>query len=355
MLAVNLYKSTIYSSDLNTAINSNPKILEKLRGMKIFITGATGLIGSSVIDILLRYNEMFNGKICIYASTHDQEHTKQRFGHCINQDMIQFIPYNSGGHNVLNFQTDYVIHGAGNAYPGIIQRHSSETLLNTIMSTHELLDYMVKYRGKKMVFISSSEIYGIRMSSEAHCENDYGVIDILNPRSSYAVGKQAAETLCVSYWHERKTPVSIVRPGHIYGPTASEQDNRVSSAFAYDAVQGKGLVLKSDGSQLRSYCYMLDCAMAILTTLVEGEEGEAYNISNPNSIVTIRQLAEAYAREGGVSLNFEAPSKAEKGAFNPMMNSSLNSDKLYHIGWRAVFDFSIGIAHTIQIMREALI
>ena len=68
--------------------------------------------------------------------------------------------------------------------------------------------------------------------------------------------------------------VSIVRPGHIYGPTATRKDNRVSTAFAYNASDGKDIIMKSDGAQIRSYCYMLDCASAILYVLLKGKKGK---------------------------------------------------------------------------------
>lgn len=350
---MNLYKSVTYRNDLDIVIEANLDIFENMNGTHIFITGASGLIGSAVVDLLLRYNERVHGNIYIYAAAHDQEHTKRRFDYNNYAKMLEFIPYCCGAENVLDFKADYIIHGAGNAYPRVIQEHPSENILNIVTSTHELLEYMQKNKTKNMVFISSSEIYGNKESAEAYREHSYGMVDILNPRSSYAMGKQAAEALCAGYWYEKKTPVCIVRPGHIYGPTASPKDNRVSSSFAYDTVAKRDLVLKSDGSQLRSYCYVLDCAMAILVVLIKGRAGEAYNISAPDSIMTIRQMAEIYAMAGEVNLRFDIPSRAEKEAFNPMLNSSLNSEKLYAMGWKAAFTPFEGITHTIQAIREA--
>ena len=115
---------------------------------------------------------------------------------------------------------------------------------------------------------------------------------MLNPRNSYSISKCAAETLCASYYDEYGVDSVIIRPGHIYGPTAQETDNRVSSAWAYCVARGKDIVMKSDGSQIRSYCYCLDSASAILKVMLKGSPVKAYNISNPTSIISIKQMAE---------------------------------------------------------------
>ena len=146
----------------------------------------------------------------------------------------------------------------------------------------------------------------------------------------------------------------IVRPGHIYGPTASPNDNRVASAFAYAAARGEDIVMKSDGAQLRSLCHCLDCASAMLRVLLRGESGRAYNISNPDSVVTIREMAALLAAAGGVRLIREEASAAEKAGFNPMLNSSLDSAGLQSLGWRGRFDAPRGLARTVEILREIL-
>ena len=183
-------------------------------------------------------------------------------------------------------------------------------------------------------------------------EGEYGFIELLNARNSYSVGKRAAETLCASYAAEYRVESVIVRPGHIYGPTASRSDNRVSSAWAYDVAQGKDIVMKSDGAQIRSYCYCLDCASAILKVLLKGEHCRAYNISNPDSVISIRQMAELLAKYAGVQLKMELPTEEEKKGFNPMSNSSLDSTALLALGWHGLFDAAQGFRHTLEILKE---
>lgn len=205
---------------------------------------------------------------------------------------------------------------------------------------------------KKVVFISSSEVYGKKENDLPFSENEYGYIDLLNARNSYSVSKCAAETLCVSYASEYGIDVSIIRPGHIYGPTASKTDNRVSSAWVYDVVDGKDIIMKSNGEQLRSYVYCLDCASAILMVLLKGENKKAYNISNPNSIINIREMARFLCEAANVKLKMELPTEEEKKSFNPMKNSSLMSDSLQSLGWKGFFDAKTGFSNTVKIVKE---
>jgi nucleoside-diphosphate-sugar epimerase len=144
----------------------------------------------------------------------------------------------------------------------------------------------------------------------------------------------------------------IARPGHIYGPTITTSDNRASAQFTRNAVAGEDIVLKSAGSQLRSYCYVLDCASAILTVLINGETGNAYNISNPNSIVTISDIAKALANAANKKVVYDEMSELEKKGANMMTNSSLNSKKLEALGWSAEFSLEEGTRKTVEILKE---
>jgi len=139
-----------------------------------------------------------------------------------------------------------------------------------------------------------------------------------------------------------------VRPGHVYGPTMIDSDNRAASEFLREAKQGKNIVMKSAGLQLRSYCYVIDCTNAILAALLSGASGEAYNISNPDSIVTIRSFAENVAKEAGVKVIFEDATDVEKASYNLMNNSSLTSSKLENLGWKGLYGLQTGIKRTLE-------
>ncbi|MBQ6021787.1 MAG: NAD-dependent epimerase/dehydratase family protein [Clostridia bacterium] len=350
-----IYQSSLWISDLDEVLASLPA-LSSLEGKSVMITGAAGLVLSAVTDLLIRYNETHEKKIGILAAGRWPEEMTGRFGDYTEKPYFTFVRYDaSRTDNSITLPCDYIIHGASNAFPEMIVKEPVETMLSNVLGVKYLLDYARECGAKRLLYISSSEVYGQKQSAEPYREGEYGYIDLLSPRNSYSVGKRAAETLCASYAAEYGVESVIVRPGHIYGPTAAPQDNRVASAWSWAAAKGEPIIMKSDGAQKRSYCYCLDCASAILKVLLEGENTRAYNISNPASIVTIREMAALVAKAGNVPLSQAEATEAEKKGFNPMSNSSLDSAGLESLGWRGLFDAPRGFAHTVQILREAFL
>lgn len=349
-LVMEITESKLWMGDIDEVIGTLPE-LKELSGKSVMVTGSTGLICSAFIDLLARYNETTPDKIYIVAAGRDINKAKNRFARFVDNDWFEILRYDALlAENEIERHMDYVVHGAGNAAPGKIVSEPVETMLGNFMGTYRLLEKARQGLVGRLLFISSSEVYG-KSDSEKPLEiNEYGYIDLLNYRNSYSIGKSAAETLCVSYAEEYGVDPVIVRPGHVYGPTASRADNRVASLWAYMAAEGKDIVMKSDGAQLRSYCYVLDCASAIVKVLIKGKTGCAYNISNPASVITIKELAKIYAKVTGVNLLIEMPSEAEKKGFNPMKNSSLDASELIALGWNGVFDANRGLAHTVEIM-----
>lgn len=350
---MNIYNSKQWYCDIVRVIKTLPE-LKKCMGQSIMITGATGLIGSAIVDLLIHYNETHNIPISIFAAGRSQEKIQKRFRNYCKKSYFQYVNYNASRlDNPFPNTVNYIIHGAGYSFPAVIMKEPVETMFNTFIGMYDVLKYATKCNAKRVLYVSSSEIYGIKETNQSRKENEYGYIDPLNHRNSYPISKIAAETLCASYAAEYDLNLVIVRPGHIYGPTASLKDNRVSSSFAYNAAEGNNIVLKSDGLQIRSYCYCLDCASAIIKTLIKGETNQAYNISMPDSIISIKQMAEILAHAGKVKLIYKEAQSNEKEAFNPMSNSSLNSKKLIDLGWNGLFDAETGLSHTIKILKEA--
>lgn len=346
---MNLWNSSTYRKDVMRTANTLD--LDRLCNKRILITGASGLIGSAIVDLLLWWNKEKQANITIYAGGRDLKKLEKRFP-CAVENLLTAIAYDATAEVHFDFDVDFIVHAASNASPDRYITEPVGTLLANVVGISNLLQFAESSHTERTVYISSSEVYGKLNQQHPLTEDVYGEVDVLSVRSAYPLGKRAAENLCVAYASQYGTDVSIVRPGHIYGPTAQPSDNRVSSAFAYQAAYGKDIVMKSEGTQLRSYCYCLDCAAAVLTVLLKGEKGQAYNISNRKSIITIRKMAELLASSAGVRLLLDLPTYAEKTAFNPMSNSSLDSKKLEDLGWNGIFDAEEGFFHTIQILRE---
>ena len=347
-----LYDNQNWIADIDKVIEVVPE-LDELAGKSLMITGAAGLVCSAVVDIIFRYNDTHDKKIQVLAAGRWPEEMSGRFGDLVNRDDFTFVVYDaSRTDNVIDVHSDYIIHGASNASPNMIVKEPVETMMSNFLGMKYLLDYAKEQGTKRILYISSSEVYGEKEDKDPYKEGQYGFIDLLKARNSYSVGKRAAETLCASYADEYGVESVIVRPGHIYGPTASPYDNRVASAWSYAVAKGEDIVMKSDGSQIRSYCYCLDCASAMLKVLLCGENCHAYNISNPDSIISIKQMAEILVKSAGVELRMELPTDEERKGFNPMSNSSLESTSLISLGWRGCFDAEAGFGHTVKILKE---
>ncbi|TCS76630.1 nucleoside-diphosphate-sugar epimerase [Muricomes intestini] len=336
-----------YMSDL-TEIQNVITNLDRLRNAKVLITGAGGLIGSALVDFLQNLNRQKHLNIYIYAAARDYKKIERRFGTMMNETGFFFLKYDALQTLNAEVHFDYIIHAASNAYPSSYMKQPVETMLANIMGLKTLLDYGNLAGTKRIVYISSSEVYGKKDDGRSYSENDYSFLDILNPRACYPSSKRAAETLCSAYQQEFGVDYVIVRPGHVYGPTMTDFDNRASSQFPRDVLNGKDIVMKSMGTQVRSYCYVLDCVSAIIFVMLNGILGNAYNISNKHSIVTIREMAECFAKAGGRKVIFEEPSRTEQSSYNFMDNSSLSSEKIEALGWKALFDLNKGVRQTLM-------
>lgn len=352
-----------YVNDCDSVIGNIPQ-LDKLKNKRILITGATGMICSSVAELLFRLNSDPEYNLEIFLAGRNEQNLEKRFenlnsmpGYNCNYTFLQYDACKSEGFLADNkdIKFDYIIHGAGYGDPRMISGMPVDIMLSNVCGTEYLLK-LAKRCDARFLMISSGEVYGKVNSEELenglYSENDYGYIDFLNPRAVYPQSKRTAENLCIAYNRQYGVDSVIARSCHVYGPTISEKDSRASAQFIRKAAAGENVIMKSAGNQRRSYCYTLDCASAILTILINGNTCEAYNISNKNSLVSIRELAEEAADRGKVELIFENPSDAELKSYNMMENSCLDASKLETLGWKAEFDLKAGIKRTLDLLRE---
>lgn len=339
-----LIDNKLYIKDIEKVLNGID--LSGLDGKTIAITGALGLLGSSIVDLLICYGKIRK----IYILARSQEQFDIRYG---GVTKVKWIPYDALEPLTFPYDADYVIHCAGIANPALYVSAPVETILSNVNGVMELLKYSKVHQVKKFMYISSSEVYGRSKNDWPMRENEYGLIDIDDVRSSYPMGKKAAECICKAYAKEYGVNAVIARPGHVFGPSATRKDKRVSSEFTFLAAEGKEIVLKSAGTSRRSYCYSLDAAAQILYVLLLGANGEAYNISC-DATTTIREMAEICAAAGNTDLIRTEAFEREQKAFNPMDNASLNNEKVKKLGYRDTFTVEEGLNHTVQIIREML-
>lgn len=352
-----LLENEIYLKSIDYALNEFQELFSKFRNKTFMVTGATGLIGSTIIDLLLVANERFDLDATIYALSRDEKKIQERFDSVYSFANFNAVKYDANDElNIdLKGSIDFVIHAASNASPNLYNDFPVETMKSNFLGMMNLLELVrqQKKEDSKVVYVSSSEVYGQITGTLPLKEEDTGQVDILNPRSSYASSKRATETLCASYYKEFGIKSVIVRPGHIYGPSAKESDNRVSSLFVRKVLKGENIIMKSNGTQIRSYTYSLDCAIATLFSMVFGTPGQAYNISNANSIITIKEMAEIIAKATNTKVLYDIATTKETANFNPMENASLDSKKLEKLGWFGLFNAEQGFKNTIDVLSRS--
>lgn len=341
-----LLESQLYYCDLQTAIKKYD--FSYLNNSRILVTGGMGLIGSAIVDAIYVCCAENGYSIQTYVAGRDKGTFTQRYGQYEN---IFFIPYDVMEPKEFEVQFDYIIYAAGIASPELYVSKPVETMLSNISGIINLLEISRRQNVKRLLYISSSEVYGKKETEAPYTEGTYGLIDIDDLRSSYPIAKRTSEMLCKSYTSEYGIDTVILRPGHVYGPSATQKDKRVSSDFAIKAANGIDLEMRSSGMQKRSYVYSVDCAMSILIALSDGIPGEAYNIAN-EEVVTIREMAHYYAEAGQVKLKIGNPTDEEIKAFNPMNNSSLDGQKIHKIGYKQTFSPKEGFMHTVKILQE---
>lgn len=348
---MSFYESKTFLDDLRTAVESVVDI-GRLNGSSVMVTGASGLIGSYITDMLLLCNKERGSDITIYAIDLSEERLAERFDGA-KTDKLIFIEHNVNDLPVFDHKVDHIIHAASNAFPAAFNNDPVGTIMSNIQGTKYLLDYGRDHGAKRFLYISSGEVYGQGdISLECFEETYGGYVDPTSARSCYPNSKRCAETLCVSYTKQYGLETVIVRPSHTYGANATKADNRANVQFVNKAVAGEDIVLNSAGNQMRSYTYIADTASAILTVLIKGESTEAYNIANPESRTTIAGLAQTIADQTGVKLIFADPDEVQKAELTPIAKQVLGSDKLEGLGWKGKYTVEQGVGHTLSIMRN---
>lgn len=345
---LNFRNSCIYLRDLDTAIEHIVD-LKKLDGRSVLITGTTGTIGSFVADILLRYNQLGLGFIEVFGAGRNVEKLNYLYGKLRGFTALQ---YDMRQEICFDVDVDYIIHAAGNAHPAAFNKDPVGTIIDSINSTYRLLNYGKSHNIQRLLYVSSGEVYGQKNSDVEELKENYsGYLDIQSPRSCYPMAKRATENLCSSYFKQFGLETVVVRPCHTYGPYITKTDNRASVQFVRNVLKNEDIILKSEGTQMRSYNYVADCASAILTVLLCGKSGEAYNISNAENKCTIAEFAEILASLANKKVQFIAPNAADLENRSPIEKQILSSKKIEALGWKGAFTVNEGISHMLRMLQ----
>lgn len=315
--------------------------LSLLQGNNILVTGATGLVGSALVELLCLYAKQYNYHV--YAGCRSLRKFETRFGTNTNCHFLELEvtrPLNS------EISFGYIIHAASGANPTAFATDSVGVMKANLFGVCNLLDYGIKHGLKRFVYISSGESYGEGCPGK-WSESDSGYINPMSVRACYPSSKRAAETLCTAYSAQYGVEAMVARLCHTYGPCFTSSDNRVYAQFIRNVLNGEDIVLKSKGEQYRSWLYVVDCAAALLYIMIDGKSGEAYNVANDESNITIKQLAEIVAESAGKKVVFDLPSDIELIGSTPITKAVFDTTKIESLGWKPLFSIKEGIANTI--------
>lgn len=344
----------IIQSDLEKAINCGCVKWNKLCGKSILVTGATGLIGSQLVMTLLNANAEKNLGLKVIAMVRNTEKADRIFKYA-DKSVLSYLVGDVNDRISTDDKIDYIIHGASYTGSKDFVDFPVETIKTAITGTENILTLARQKQISGMVYLSSLEIYGVvDFSVPKVYENMSGSINCMSVRSSYSEGKRMVECLCASYASEYKLPVKVARLCQTFGAGVSYSDNRVFAQFARSVIENKDIVLKTDGSTERNYCYIRDAITGILTILLEGNSGEAYNVANKDTLISIKDMAEltiALYPDCKSQLVFDIAEDITKLGYNPKVKMNLATDKLEALGWKAEVGLEVMFKNLIESMK----
>ena len=312
---------------------------------RILVSGATGLIGQTIVKFLLRENEH------VIALVRNIERAESILGKA-NRNLDYMIG-DICDIEPKNINVDYIIHGASQTSSKAFVDEPIETITTALLGTKNMLEFARINNVKGFVYLSSMEVYGSPLNDLKIDEKHETNLDTMKVRSCYPESKRMCESLCASYSSEFGVPAKVVRLTQTFGPGVKYNDGRVFAEFARCAIERRNIILKTKGETKRSYLYTEDAVNAILTVLYNGTPGEAYNAANEDTYCSIFEMAKMVAdRFGYNSIEFLInETDIEKFGYAPVLHMNLDTTKLCNLGWKAKFNLESMFQNMIEDMK----
>lgn len=325
--------------------------LDELAGKTVLITGATGLIGKTLVKSLLYFNEENLKIINIVACVRNLKKAEKLFGkeasylHYLVADICQLKPENLG--------VNAIIHAASQTSSKSFVTAPVETIDVAITGTKNILEFARVNPVESFVYLSSMEVYGTPQTDEKIIETHGTDLNTMQVRTCYPESKRMCENLCVAYGSEYQFPVKIVRLTQTFGPGVDYHDGRVFAQFARCRIEHRDIVLNTAGKTKRSYLYTADAATAIFMVLLKGKNGEAYNAANESSYCSIYEMAQMVATLDEDSSIKVVVKEADPKNFGyaPTLHMNLSTEKLKKLGWNPRVDLKTAYRNLIESMK----
>lgn len=310
---------------------------EKLYGKTLFVSGGTGFIGSFLINVIRYRNEHFGDNIRVVVCSRSKSGSVGE---------VEYIAHNICEPINIDKDIDFVIHLASNTHPKQYGADPVGTITANVFGTYNLLN-LAKEHNARFLLASSVEIYGDGNGTpmaEEYC----GYIDCNTARAGYNEAKRVSESLCQSFKQQYGVDCVIARFARVFGADKKD-DSKALAQFMKKAVAGEDIVLKSSGTQRFSYCYVADAVSGLLKILLDGENGEAYNVSGNDDGMTIGDIAKYIAELAGrrVIFDIKKDSAASKAQY-----ALLDISRIKSLGWLPIYNINEGIFRTYKILSE---
>ena len=324
---------------------------DKLKGKTVLVSGGAGMIGSCLIDAVM-YKNGHDGLGCsLIALGRDREKLQKRFSSYAGNMSFRTICGDVNETLDIAGPIDYILHLASHTHPVAYATDPIGTITANIIGTQNMLELAAK-TGARFLFASSVEIYGENRGDTERFDESYcGYIDCNTMRAGYPESKRCGEALCQAYISQKGVDAVIARLPRVFGPTMQMSDSKAIAQFIKKAAAKEDIVLKSAGEQLYSYAYAADAVSGLLTVLLMGERGGAYNIAGGDSAVTLKTLAETAAEAAGRKVVFQAPDSVENRGYSKATKAVLDGRKLMRLNWAPKYTVQAGLVRTVDILR----
>lgn len=328
--------------------------LERLEHQTILISGANSFLMSCLVYLILEYNRRSGGDTKLLALCRSRQNAETRFASYIGDPNLELIIQDVRDPVAWDGDIDICIHAASPAGIRSRQERPLDTFQINMFGCQNLLEMAAKKRSKRFLLISSVDVYGRCPESRRRKESDVGLLDWTYPRNAYSCGKRGAEMLCRLYYEQCALSCVTARPFQVYGPGMTLTDGRLHGDFIRQLQERGQIVLKSDGSAVRSFLYLSDAANALLDILFYGAAGEAYNVCDEAGECSVKELAELYAAQWGngaevVFDESERDTPEVKGALSVVTG---DSTKLRGLGWKSEITLEAGISRALQYYKS---
>lgn len=351
-------ENNVFLEDLESIAQTACIPWKKLRGKTVLVTGGTGLIGSTLINSLLYANKKMSLDLQVLALIRNQDKAEKMFYRQLQERLpLHFIIGTVENLPEIIQPIDYIIHGASPTASAFFVEHPVETIQINVKGTNNLLQLAKEKKAAGFVYLSSMEVYGAPHEDSLISESQGCTLDSMVVRSCYPVAKRLCENLCTSYAQEYNVPAKVVRLAQTFGPGVVKDDVRVFAEFARDAMNETDIVLQTAGTSKRCYLYTADAVTAILTVVLSGKNGEAYNAANPETYCSIVEMANMVATKIAhdkikITINFD---KENGNKFPPPHRLNLDVNKLDKLGWKAIKNLKNMYLRMMSAMEENII